>query len=374
MIFTIDMHWIILFFLFVVGGTICYTIKKQDKEEEEASVGLEEIDGFLKRVREMVDPAIEELLSSGIREDFQEAMLYQVRAGGKRLRPALVFLGCKAAGGKEEDAIYPAAAIEILHNYSLIIDDIIDHSDTRRGKPTTCKKWGASVTECIGAHYITTAFQGALLSPFPELTANTLVKTMKVLLEGEIIDILQEEGGREEESFIKEKRYKNVVREDALEMMSKKTAKLFEASCFLGGKCANASQGVLESLKKYGFSLGMAFQIRDDILDVFGEEKDFGKKIGKDIEERKRGNIVVLFAREELLKGELEEVLCKKSIEGEDLQRAVEIIKKTGACKKALALSEEYIKTAKEALRGLPAGKEKDMMGNILEYLAQRSK
>lgn len=327
---------------------------------------------LLEETKILVEPTVEELLSPYSGTRFADAVLYQIRAGGKRLRPALLFLACRALGGKDEDALYTAAAVEILHNYSLIIDDIIDNSEIRRGIPTVWKKWGMAATECVGVHYSASIFRGALRSPCPSQVADTLADTLQILVEGEIIDVLQERTGREDEFFVSGNRYKKIEKDNALEMMSKKTAELFKSTCFLGGLCAKGEEKELEKLKEYGFNLGMAFQMRDDVLDIFGEEKKFGKKIGKDIEERKGGNIVILFALEE--NEEIEKILYKRSLKDEDLKEGMEMIKRTNAKDRAMELCNEYVRKAKESLYHLPENKERGTMEEIVDYLLKREK
>ncbi len=328
---------------------------------------------FLEETKEEVTPAIEELLFWYAGKRFKEEVFYFIKMEGKRLRPALVFLSAGVLGGERNDALYSAAAVEILHNYTLLVDDIIDNSETRRGNPTVWKKWGMTVTECMGAHYAASIFRGALSSSSPSQVSAILADTLQVLVEGEMIDILQERTGRDDELFVKENRYKEVSKDDALEMMSKKTAELFKASCYIGGLCAKGKEWQLEKLKEYGFNLGMAFQIQDDILDIFGDEKKFGKKIGKDIEERKDGNIVILFAMQET-KGELAEILARDSIKDKDIKEAIEIIKKTGARERAIFLCKNYVEKAKDSLYKLPKNEKRDIMEDVVDYLAEREK
>lgn len=337
------------------------------------SVQGQDVDSFLKKTREMVKPAAKGLLLCHAGKRFEEAMLYQFNTGGKCLRPALVLLSCAACGGREKDALYAAASVELLHNYSLIIDDIIDHSDLRRGELTTWKKWGSSIAQCTGVHYVAAVFQGALRSPEPIRISAILSDALQILLEGEMLDIFQERAGRQDEPLVLEQRYGVVEKKDYLEMADKKTAKLFEASCLVGGTCAGASPGELKALKDYGFNLGMAFQARDDILDIFGQD-DFGKKIGKDIEERKGGNIVILFALEEKGNEELNNILYKDNLTEADIKRAIEIISQTGALGRAMELCREYADKAKDFLNRLPAGPERAMMESIVEYVLDRAK
>ncbi len=332
---------------------------------------------FAKHCIQRIDPLMEDLLRDYSGRRFWKAIKHQIGTGGKRLRPVFLFISCNLLGGKEKDADYAAAAMELMHNYTLIVDDIIDHSDVRRGKPTVWKSYGKSIAQCIGVHYSAAVFEGASRSPNPLVVLNIMSNAMKEVVEGEIIDILQERVGKEEEPFVKEKRYKKVDLKDYLDMISRKTAIMFEASCKIGGICAGGSKKEVELLGEYGHNIGISFQISDDILDIFGEEKEFGKKIGKDIEERKGGNIMVLFALSMLepkKKKELEKILEKSIIKEADLKRAVLLIRESGAEEKAHAFGEEYVKKAKETLHLLPDNKWRSMIDNLSEYIISRRK
>jgi len=203
------------------------------------------------------------------------------------------------AKGKKNDILYPAAALEILHTYSLIVDDIIDHSDTRRSRPTAWKKFGTSIAECISVDYGGALLYAVAKSPKPKVVAQLLARALKEIVDGEILDILFEQGGREEEAYVVSHRVKKVRVEDYMHMIGKKSAALFRTSCEIGAVVAGASRKEIRALQKYGWNLGIAFQISDDILDFYGKDK-FGKPKGQDIKERKLGNILILFALQEL--------------------------------------------------------------------------
>ncbi|HDM31846.1 MAG TPA: polyprenyl synthetase family protein, partial [bacterium] len=249
---------------------------------------------LIKRYSKMVEKPMKEILGSFLERKFQKLAFYQISTGGKRLRPALSILSCQLLGGKIKDVLYPAAGIEILHNYTLIVDDIIDHSFLRRNQPTLWFKFGTSMAECLGMIYAASIFQAAQRSKFPSKINEIFALTLKKITQGEILDILFERAGRENEPYIFENRYFEISEKDYLKMVSQKTAALFEAACQVGGVSANGKKKEIQALRNYGFNLGIAFQIRDDFLDIFGEEKKFGKKIGKDIEERKGGNLLIL--------------------------------------------------------------------------------
>jgi len=333
------------------------------------------LENVFRRFSRQVEPKIIQVLNSFVDKKFKNVIRYQISTGGKRIRPVLAIISCKAVGGKIKDVLYAAAALEILHNYTLIIDDIIDHSVLRRGKKTFWAKFGKSIAECAGIDYSAAVFQAAFLSKKEKEVGRIFAKTMKTIVEGEILDILFERKGREEEPYIVKHRPSKISIKDYLEMISKKTAVLFEASCQIGAIVGEATKEEILSLKNYGFNLGMAFQIQDDILDIFGKKEVFGKKIGKDIEERKLGNIVILLALKELKQREKDKllfILKKQNLKKEDIKKAINLIQKTKAKEVAKEMGVMFAKKAQKFLRKLPSNKYTNILYQIAEFVVKR--
>jgi geranylgeranyl diphosphate synthase type I len=337
----------------------------------------EKIESIFKKTAKIVDPAINELLDLYVSRKRQRLVRYQISTGGKRLRPALAILSARLFGGKTKDVLYPAAGLEILHNYSLIIDDIIDNSSLRRGNPTVWVKFGKSIAQCVAADYSAAVFQAANRSKNVKRISEVFARTIKSIINGEILDILFEQAGREDELYVAQNRYTNVSERDYLEMVSQKTVVLFQACCEVGGLCAGASAKEIKALRDYGFDLGMAFQISDDILDIFGSESKFGKKIGKDIEERKLGNIIIYFATQEFSskeKKDFRRLLCKNRIIQEDIKKAMNLIQKTQAKTRALNYGKKFIERAKRSLDFLPKNKYNSILEGIADLVMKREK
>jgi geranylgeranyl diphosphate synthase type I len=342
-------------------------LKIREKNHKEVSL-------FLSKTVKQVDPVIKKLLEDHIDKKFHQLIDYQVFTGGKRLRPALV-IACSNLLGGSKNVLYPAAGLEILHNSTLIVDDIIDHSKLRRKQSTVWFKFGQSIAECMGLDYLAASFEGANKSQKPIEIAEIFANTLKTVIDGEMLDILFEQSGRKEEPFINKNRFNEVTKKDYYKMIGKKTAILTQACCEVGGIDAKASAKQLEVLKNYGFNLGLSFQIRDDILDIFGEGNKFGKKIGKDIEERKLGNIIILLAlgklkgkdREDLLR-----IMKNKDINNKDIKQAIELIKKTNSKEEACSLADEFADKAKESLEELPKNKWNNLLNNLVDFVVQR--
>lgn len=337
----------------------------------------EKIESILKKTAKIVDPAINELLDLYVSRKRQRLVRYQISTGGKRLRPAITILSARLFGGKIKDVLYPAAGLEILHNYSLIVDDIIDNSSLRRGSPTVWAKFGKSIAQCAAADYSAAVFQAANRSSAPKRISELFARTIKSIINGEILDVLFEQAGREDERYVVENRYADVTERNYLEMVSQKTANLFQTSCEIGGICAGASSDRIKHLSDYGFNLGMAFQISDDILDIFGSETKFGKKIGKDIEERKLGNIIIYFASQEFSpkeKKEFRQILRKKKITPRDIKRAMVLIEKTQTKERAIRYGAKFSEKAKESLNFLPKNRYNNTLKTIADLVMKREK
>lgn len=337
---------------------------------------MRDIETLLKKTSKKIDPIIKKLLAYGVETRTRPLVFYQVEAGGKRLRPSLAILSCLACGGRARDVLYPAAGLEILHTYTLIVDDIIDHSEKRRGKPTTWKKFGRSFAECVSVDYGASVLEAAVRSRNPAPVAQLFGQTMKEIVDGEILDILFEQGGREEETYAVKNRFRKVTLKDYVVMIGKKSAFLFQTSCELGGLAAEASEKEISSLKKYGWHLGIAFQIIDDVLDIYGQ-KEFGKPKGQDIRERKLGNILTLLAAEELSPKQQKKVrqaFKKNIIKESDVSMITAYIKKTEAKEKALKLAQNHIIKAKKSLHSIKSSSYRDSLGQLAEFVLIREK
>lgn len=218
------------------------------------------------------------------------AMRYSLLAGGKRLRPIFVFDFCRMCGGDWKDAITFAAAVEMIHTYSLIHDDLpcMDDDDYRRGKPTNHKVYGEAIAVLSGDALLTAAFHQLAKAPF---NAETRIKAVEVLSEcagelgmvgGQVLDMQSEE--------------RQCTAQEVLDIQSRKTGALIRAACVLGVLAGNGNEDQIKAAKDFADHLGLAFQIRDDILDVIGDAKELGKAVGVDTH---KNTFVQLYGLEE---------------------------------------------------------------------------
>ncbi|RMF36513.1 MAG: polyprenyl synthetase family protein [Chlorobiota bacterium] len=206
-----------------------------------------------------------------------EPIRYALASGGKRLRPVITLLAAEACGSTSADAAPVAAAIEILHNFTLIHDDIMDRSPLRRGQPTVYQAWDDATAILAGDTMMGIAYQ-LLSEHYPPAVCRQLVAECSSAFVEVCI------GQAEDLAF---RTVPSVTMDDYLRMIGRKTARLFATAAVAGGIVAHASHDVLTALRTYGTALGMAFQIRDDVLDLFGSE-DFGKELGHDLREGKK--------------------------------------------------------------------------------------
>jgi geranylgeranyl diphosphate synthase type II len=238
---------------------------------------------YLAETRALVDAALDRWLPPAADEPrrLHEAMRYAVFAGGKRLRPAIARAACQALGGGDADVMPAAAALEMLHTYSLIHDDLpaIDNDDLRRGKATCHKQFDEATAILAGDALQTQAFLVlAEQSRGPEVAAAQSLALARAagtsgMVGGEIADIEAE--GREPDRAVVER------------IHERKTAALFAASAAMGGIAAGAGEEARAALFAYGTALGLAFQICDDVLDETADAATLGKTAGKDRAARK---------------------------------------------------------------------------------------
>lgn len=209
--------------------------------------------------------------------NLKEAMLYSVKAGGKRLRPILLIASYEALGGKDESILPVASALEMIHTYSLIHDDLpaMDDDDIRRGMPTNHKKFDEATAILAGDALLTYSFEVlAKVEKIPAELKLELISTLaeaagpKGMVEGQQLDMASEN--------------RNISIEEQENIHALKTGKLLEFAVMAGARLGGASEKQLHSLKQYAHLLGIIFQIQDDILDVSGDPKKLGKPVGSD--------------------------------------------------------------------------------------------
>lgn len=247
---------------------------------------------YLSQVEESLRQAMTPVKEGSLTAPVEESMGYSLLLGGKRIRPVLTLAFCQLCGGDPHTALPFACAVEMVHTYSLIHDDLpcMDNDDMRRGKPSNHKVYGEAMALLAGDGLLTKAFETALKFSGPSADA---VRGGKILAQcagaagmvgGQCID-LDSEG-------------KDVDLELLREMDEGKTVALISAACQMGCVAAGAGEDALENARSYAEGIGMAFQIRDDILDVLGDAAILGKNVGMDSARDKRNYVSLLGVEE----------------------------------------------------------------------------
>lgn len=323
----------------------------------------------------LVDDFLLKALRSGASDELYEIVKHQVAAGGKRIRPAMTILCCMAVGGDAEAAIPAAAAVELVHNYTLIFDDIIDRSDLRRGLPTVRAKYDDVMAILAGMHFREAIFEATKKSLRQMEIEEILSVALRNIIEGERLDVLFEQAGREAE-YIQKMMYKSISEKDYFEMIGKKTAVLLEAACKVGGIVGNGTPDQVDALSKFGWNCGLAFQVTDDLLDITAKTEELGKDIGKDIKEHKLGNLVILYSLEELSKIErnrLLEIIRSPMIGEAEVNEAIKIISSTSAATHTRESSKDFVARAKTSLNTLPPSEAKSTLLSLADFIGKRS-
>jgi len=292
-----------------------------------------------------------------------------IDAGGKRLRPFLVLKSCTLVKGREEDAIPTAAALELLHTFTLIHDDIMDHDEKRRGVPSVHSQWGVPIAIMAGDLLFAKVYE--TITKYTDDKHVTPKRILQVLLEISQATITLCEGQTRDMAFEE----KNTVSEEEyLKMVSGKTAALFETSARCGGILGGANQRQVKCLGKFGHYSGMAFQIIDDVLALTGDEKILKKPVGNDIREGKR-TLMVVYALKKASKTQARTILKtlgNKDASAEQIQKTIELIDSLGAIDYAKQMAEKYIEKSKEVLNIFPASEDRDDLISLSDLIFAR--
>ena len=281
---------------------------------------------------------------------------------GKQLRPLLALLVARACFGHQisEATIRYAAAAELLHNATLLHDDVADNSDQRRGVPTIMSLMGPSVSVLVGDYWLVKAMEMILGSSEEDhMVTKIFSKTLSDLAEGEMLQLQKAQNG-------------DTVQDDYLRIIYSKTASLFEAACVSAAISVNASEEYMTAARNYAVALGIAFQIKDDILDYSGTES-VGKPLGVDILEQKitmplLGAIAHAPAQEsrirDLVKGIVDHPEYRDEI--------VTFVKENSGIEYAVRQLDKYVEKAVEALSVLPLCRERALLEDLAYFTAKR--
>jgi geranylgeranyl diphosphate synthase type II len=268
----------------------------------------------LQDCQSIINKYINEIKLPGFPVNLYEPIRYMLELEAKRLRPALVLLGCNVYSDAVDEAIFPALAIEVFHNFTLVHDDIMDKSCLRRNKATVYVKWSASVAILSG---------DAMLIKAYELLSNARSEYLKYLLPVFNLTALQVCEGQQYDMD-----YENdteVSIDDYLKMVEYKTAVLLAAALKIGALTGGASHWEADVLYEFGRNLGIAFQLQDDLLDVYADTDVFGKVTGNDIVANKKTILLVeaLNCANDTVRIQLLDWVCRKNFDRDEKIRAI---------------------------------------------------
>ncbi len=294
---------------------------------------------------------------------------YALEGGGKRLRPTLALLACELCGGEAEQAVPVALALEVFHNFTLLHDDVMDHASVRRGRPSVNKQFGDNTAILSGDEMIIEAYKllqtykptmlSALLPVFNKM-ASEVCEGQQYDLDFETLDIAK------------------VSKENYMNMIRLKTSVLLAAALQLGAIVAGASKQEQEHLYEVGVHLGLAFQIQDDVLDVYGDEATFGKAIGGDICEGKK-TFVFLAAWDRGTEEDqraLSQAMALPSTTPQERQHKISevtlLYNRLRAREEAIALIEQHTQQAIDLLASFPERQARQILNALAQQLLHR--
>jgi len=323
---------------------------------------------ILKDYKALVEDAIESHMKD--EPDYMYGPLRDLFSrGGKRIRPVLCLLSCEAVGGKKEDALNTASALEMVHNFSLIHDDIMDKSDLRRGKPCLNHIYGDALSINAGDGLFALGYK-ALSRNADIMDANTSLEVFKIfsqtvlsVCEGQAMDV-----GWTANNFW------DIGEKDYILMMSKKTGDLLSASCSTGAVIGQGTKDQVKTLRDFGLFTGKAFQIQDDLLNITGDEEKYGKEIGGDINEGKR-TLMVIDTLQKCAPSEkkrLVSLLDKDSNTKDEIKEVISLLEKYGGVEKARKMASEMTDSAFKSLEKLPDTPQKEALFDLAEYVLKR--
>ena len=299
-------------------------------------------------------------------QSLYNAASYLIVNGGKRLRPFMVLKSCMILGGKIKDAMPAASAVEMIHNFTLVHDDIMDNDEMRHGVPTVHKKFGMPLAILAGDVLFSKAYQVISNSKISPISSNQLVsrlaKACVDVCEGQLLDIKMAETK------------KIPSQADYIKMIEKKTAALFDVSCAMGAICAKAKRKDIENLSSFGRNLGIAFQITDDLIGVLGDPKVTKKPVGNDLREGKKSLPIVLAITKSKGKDKknILKIFGNSRAKKSEIEKAVKAIRSLEIEKIVRKQAYQYAEKAKKSLNNY-SGTAKNELISLLEFVVKRS-
>ena len=321
----------------------------------------EDYRGRVKEINEYLMRSLDIIEDKGLKA----AMAHYPAAGGKRLRPLLATIVCESVGGKAQKAIPFGSALEIVHNFTLVHDDVMDEDDTRRGIKTVHAQYGVPEAILAGDALFARAFE--IVSETDSDAADVvklteiMAKAVRLLAEGQQMDMDFEDA-------------KKITSDDYLKMIERKTAVLYSAAAQGGVIVGGGSEAQEEAMFEYGRLIGLGFQIWDDVLDLRSDKETFGKPVLNDIRNGKKTLIVVngLEDMNATEKRQFLKVLGNKKATQNQLKLARDLLEDVGAVDHAVMVANGLVAKAKDRLSVLKESKHKDALKVFADYMVTR--
>ena len=332
---------------------------KSIEKIREQKASLEEIRSLVSEEWSLLDQEIEKQLSSDI-ELINNISQYIVNSGGKRIRPLIVLLSARACGASDLERIVKAAAmIEFIHTATLLHDDVVDNSDSRRGIKTAHQSFGNESTILVGDFLYSRAFQIMV-----QINHMGIMEVMSdatnTIAEGEVLQLINSGNPK-------------INKEQYLEVIYRKTGKLFEAAMVVGGLLSNQSQTILTTLQLFGKELGMAYQIVDDVLDYSSSFEIMGKDVGDDLAEGKV-TLPMIYTLERAMP-DMQEMIGQAILnkDSKNADKIIGSIQSTGSIASSVNDAKEKTEFALHSIQSLDNSKYKTALTNLAEIILHRS-
>jgi geranylgeranyl diphosphate synthase type II len=321
---------------------------------------LKSFEARMDNYRKLVNDRLNQVVVKQSPVSFYDPVRYVLEGGGKRIRPILVILACKAVGGNEDDCLDAAVAVEILHNFTLVHDDIMDNDDLRRSRETVHKKWDEATAILAGDGLVALAYHYLLKTKTDEITeiANIFTTGIIDLCEGQALD----------KEF--ERRF-DIDLNDYLLMIEKKTARLLMISSEIGAIIGGGNDKQREILREFSRQLGSAFQIQDDLLDM---ETTSGKTFGSDIKQKKKTILYVhaLNQADQAIKVQLLNILNQPEIKNDHILKVRDLFDACGTLAFARHEVNSRINHAQQVLNQLAPSESRDDLNRLLQWILER--
>jgi geranylgeranyl pyrophosphate synthase len=301
------------------------------------------------------DTLMYEVVNSDI-DVLRDASRHIITAGGKRIRPRLLYLSYRILGGADLESIVPlAAAVELVHTATLVHDDINDHGRTRRGRATVNEKWGTTFALLTGDYLFTQVY--SLMAPFKDLN-KILAEATVALVEGETLQAAAAKN-------------KTLNRDIYQQIVAKKTASLFRAAGLLGASAATRESPMVEILGDFGFYLGLTFQIIDDLLDLTGDTQQVGKDLGVDLTQGK--GVGSVYAGENGNGNNGAATLILEAVDDDPFLPIKRQLIEGGAIEVGQQMAQLTSQQAYDCLRKLPASDSVSALADLVDQVLERS-